>query len=140
MDPFSIAAGVAGLISLTLQVSKSLKSFSSAAIHEQRDVQALLTEIQTVHSVLGELHPFLSSKNVNSIIFQHSSALETALNSCNDAVKSLQSRLDKLDAGRLARSLERLRWPFSEKEQQKVLQTLGRCTATFQFALTVEGW
>ena len=140
MDPLSIAAGIAGLLSLTLQVSKGIKTFAAAAIHERRDVHNLVGEIESIHSVLEELFSFLKGPQVNAIVFQHSSALQIAMETCTRTIEDLQKRLQKLEAGRLARSLERLKWPFSEKENQKVLETLGRCAATFQFALTVEGW
>ena len=140
MDPLSITAGVAGLVTLTVQVTKSVTSFGRAMIHERQDVQALLKEIETTRSVLQELYPFLSDPKVNSITFQQTSALEVALRICNETIKSLQQRLDNLNSNKVSRSFERLRWPLSDKELQKVLQTLGRCTSTFQFALTVEGW
>ena len=141
MDPLSIAAGVAGLISLALQVSQSLKTYSTTALHSRQDITSLLKEIETTHSVLQQLYPFLGGAKTGAIVFQHGSALQIAVETCEGVVKDLGGRLGRLEGGKgLRGGLEMLKWPFSEKEVGKVVQVLGRCTATFHFALTVEGW
>ena len=140
MDPLSIAAGVAGLITLTGQLSRSLVAYGKAAKREREDLQLLLTEVSLLQSLLQRLDSFLRSNGVANVTFHHTSALKASLAICEETALDLNERLGKLEAPRLSRAVERLKWPFSEKEVDRVLETLRRCTSTFQFSLTLEGW
>ena len=140
MDPLSIAAGVAGLVTLARELSQSLVAYGKAVRHERNDVQQILSEVDLLQSVLRRLDTFLRSRPMASVTFHQSSALEAALTICNETVGGLEERLRKLGANRLSRTVEKLKWPFSEKDLLKALETLRRCTSTFQFSLTLEGW
>ena len=140
MDPLSIAAGVAGLVTLVLQVTKAASSYSESIIHGDRELRELLRELDGTLSVLQELDSFLRTKQIASTTFNKSSALESALTSCNDVVSDLRQRLDRLENSSFSRTAERLKWSFSKDEVYKTLATIKRCNSTFQFCLTLEGW
>ena len=140
MDPLSIAAGVAGLISLTGELSRSLVAYGKAVKRERGDLQLLLTEVSLLQSLLQRLDSFLRSSGAANVTFHQTSALEASLRICKETAIDLNERLHKLEAAGFSRAVERLKWPFSEKEVVKVLETLRRCTSTFQFSLTLEGW
>ena len=140
MDPLSVGAGVAGLLTLTQELAQSFAAYGRAVKHERDNVQHMVSELDVLRSVLQKLDKFLRSKRIAGVTFHQSSAFETAVTTCNETIRGLEERLRKLGADRLSRVVERLRWPFSEKDELKALETLRRCTSTFQFALTVEGW
>ena len=140
MDPLSIAAGVAGLINLTLQVTQSIASYGKAAKREAHDVEQLMQELESTLAVLRQLDSFVRSTETTNLTFHHASTLEIALSRCDKIVLSLQQRLRNLSCGKVLRTIERLAWPFSAKEMHESMEGLRRCTSTFQFALTVEGW
>ncbi|KAG7007403.1 hypothetical protein G7Y79_00010g029040 [Physcia stellaris] len=140
MDPLSIAAGVAGLITLTAELSRALVAYGKAVKREREDLQLLLTEVSLLQSLLQRLDSFLRSSGVANVTFHQTSALEASLAVCKATAIDLNERLRKLEAAGLSRAVERFKWPFSEKEVVKVLETLRRCISTFQFSLTLEGW
>lgn len=140
MDPLSIAAGVAGLITLTGELSRSLVAYGKAVKREREDLQLLLNEVSLLQSLLQSLDTFLRSSGVANVTFHQTSALETSLGVCKKTAIDLNERLHKLEAAGLSRAVEMLKWPFSAKEVARVMETLRRCTSTFQFSLTLEGW
>ena len=140
MDPLSIAVGVASLITFTGELSRSLVAYSKAVKRGREDLHLLLTEVSLLQSSLQRLDSFLRSSDVANVTFHQTSALEASLVVCKETAIGLNERLRKLEAAGFASAVEKLKWPFSAKEVAKVLETLRRCTSTFQFSLTLEGW
>ena len=140
MDPLSMAAGVAGLVSLTLDVSTTIGSYCKSVKNARKDVQELAQELASMHSLLHQFGEFLRSQQLKTKSFESASVLATAIAVCRNNVRKISSKVQKLESDGLASLWEKLKWPFSEKEMQKILTTLRRCAATFQFSLTIEGW
>ena len=140
MDPLSVAANVAGLVSLTLKVSSTIGSYCKSVKSARKDVQEVAQELASMHDVLRQLDELLRSQQLKTKVFESTSVLATAITICRKNVQRISSKVQKLESDRLASIWEKLKWPFSEKEMQKILATLQRCAATFQFSLTIEGW
>ena len=140
MDPLSIAASVAGLTGLIIQVSGAVGSYCKAVKDARKDVQQVAQELTGMQLVLRQLDELLRSQELQTKLFDHSSVLANALRICGDSMKSIASKVQDLEHDKFARVWEKLKWPFSEKDMQKTLATLQRCAATFQFALTIQGW
>ena len=140
MDPLSIAASIAGLVALSSKALHAVVGFHDDVKDAPKEVAGLVQELTSMRAVLLEFELFLRSKSAFSISFGQSSLLVTALASCTNSVESLTGKLQKFEKAGLSRALERFKWPFSEKETKKEVEKLRRYVATFQFALTVEGW
>ncbi len=140
MDPLSVAASVAGLVSLAFEVSSTVSSYCKSVKNARKEVQDTAQELASMQNTLQQLDELLHSQRLKSRLFDSSSVLVTALTICSNIIKTISSKVQALDADCFARVWEKLKWPFSEKEMQKTLTTLRRCAATFQFSLTVEGW
>ena len=139
MDPLSIAASIAGLISLTIQVSESVTSYGKAVKDAPKSIEEMISELYSMLSVLRQLESLFRSQQVKCSSFDHSSVLALAIIRCDENIGKLLSKLRQMESHKLSRAFERLQWPFSEKNLNKILVTIRRYTATFQFALTVEG-
>ena len=135
MDPVSISAGVAGLMTLTFQVSGSLKAYIAAITDGPSNVIDMIRELEITHSSLEQLHFLIDSGKFHNARTNESSALDIALSTCHNVVIALRKWFNRMDSSMLSR----LRWPFTEKEFQKHLETLRRCGSTFQFSLHLEG-
>ena len=135
-----MAASVAGLIGLTLKVSRTIGSYCKSVKNAPKDMQQIAQELASMQDTLGQLDELLRSQQLKAKYFNQSSVLATALTVCSDSTKRILSKMQTLEVGGLDRVWEKLKWPFNEKEMQKTFDTLRRCAATFQFALTVEGW
>ena len=140
MDPVSMAASVANLVSLTLDVSSTIGSYCKSVKNARKDIQEVAQELASMHNVLHQLDELLRSRQLKIKFFESNSVLATAITICGNNVKCISSKVEKLESGGLASIWEKLKWPFSEKEMKKILATLRRCAAAFQFALTTQGW
>ena len=140
MDPLSVAASIAGLVSLTIQVSGTIGSYCKAVKDAPRSVQEINQELLLLLSALKQLDTFLRTQTLKNNSFDPLSILTTALISCHDSIDAISSELPIRKQDGKSHALDMLKWPFSEKEIQKNLEALRRCTSTFQFALTIEGW
>lgn len=140
MDPLSVAASVAGLVSLTLEVSCTIGSYCKSVKNARNDVLEIAQELASMRDVLRQLDELLRSHQLKTEIFDQSSVLSHALTVCVGNIECISSKVQNLNLDGVARVWEKLKWPFSEREMQKTLATLQRCASTFQFALSVEGW
>lgn len=140
MDPLSMAANVAGLVSLTLDVSRTIGSYCKAVKTARKDVQEIARELASMQDLLQQFDHLLRSQQLESKYFASTSVLVTALDLCGNIIQSISDKVQTLELNWVAQTWEKLKWPFSEKDMLKILATLRRCAATFQFTLTIEGW
>ena len=140
MDPISLAASVAGLMSLTLEVSHTVRTYCKSVKDARKDVLDIAQELGSLQDILYQLGQVLHSHRLQGNLFDSASVLTTALNTCSEGINKISSKVQAMENDGFARVWEKLKWPFSEKEMLKFLATLQRCAATFQFALTIEGW
>lgn len=139
MDPLSIAASVAGLVSLTLEVSRTVGTYCKSVKNTRKDVQDTAQELASMYEILHQLDELLRSQQLKTKI-DSNSVLAKAITVCGNSIKKISSKIQTLESDGLARVWEKLKWPFNEKEMQNLLATLRKCAATFQFSLTIEGW
>ena len=140
MDPLSVAASVAGLVSLTLDMSLAVSHYYKAVKDASKSIEKIQQELSLMHSTLQQLEDLLRGPHMSKSSFAQSSVLTTAVNSCIQTIRDISAELASPKPDRLSRTYEALKWPFSEKEVQKRLEALRRFTSTFQFSLNVEGW
>ena len=142
MDPLSVAASVTSLVSLGAEAIKIIGEYYTSAKNASKDIRDVKTELESLSIILQRLELLLRSDEMrsNSFSFETSSVLATALISCETKIREVTAKLERPRDSSAARMWERLKWPFKEKEVQKLLETLRRYIHTFQFSLTVEGW
>lgn len=139
-DPFTIATGVAGLLSLTIQVTQVTVEYVKGVKNVSAVVEEFRQELMTLAHVLGLLDEFLKVEARN-VAFTNTCALSAANFSCEQQLQKLLVKLEKnLKGGRISRAIDRLKWPFDEKEHHKAVEDLHRYVQTFQLALTINGW
>lgn len=140
MDPLSIVAGVAGLMSLTLEVSHRITNFYQTAKHASKSIQDIQEELSLMQTILQQLKSLLQSADMETDSIAQTSVLTAAIRSCGQTIESIAAKIPKSKPNAVSRAKDALRWPFNEKEVLKFLETLRRHISTFQFALTIEGW
>lgn len=141
MDPLSAAAGVVGLLSLTIQVGMLIGAYANSVKGASKDAQNLEREIQAFSSVLKQLCEFLQSKDADHVAFEPTSVLLIATNSCDEELSDLQRKLEKYSTGNKAsRVLQRLSWPFTEKENRETIDAIHRWTQLYTLSLQTAGW
>ena len=142
MDPFSVATGVAGLLSITVKVGIAIGEYARSVKGASKAAQKLEREIRAFSSVLEQLRVFLQSKSTDQLIFEPTSVLLVATNSCDKELSALQKRLEKFSSkgDKASRILEKLSWPFTEKENQETVESIHRWTQLYSLSLQTAGW
>ena len=138
MDPLSIAASVAGIAGLAIQIAPSLKSYFSNVKHAQEDVARYANEVYGLFEVCKQLHVFLKTDTADS--FETTgSVLSRTVVSCEDCLREL-ARILQSKGPEKPDWTKKVKWPIYKKQVDEIISRLVRYTQLFQFALTVEGW
>lgn len=139
MDGVSVASGVAGLITLALQVSGTIAIYVNSIKERSKTIQELHDELLLLGEVLSGLLDFLQSEKAKGKSFDTDSVLSRAIRDCRARIERIGDRLKPSDGGKVARALDKLKWPFEQREVMQMVENLRRFGQTFQFALTLEG-
>lgn len=136
-----IASGVAGLISLGLELTTITYSY----IHDVRDApeeaKQLHSELNSVLKSLEGLQLFLETEENRQMSFTSTSALVDSTNLCNNDFGHIKSRLVKFkNLYEEKKWYRRLAWPFQKEEHARVLSRIKDYTHTFHFSVSLEGW
>lgn len=138
-DPLSVAASVAGLLSLTIQVSQLLYTQIHVIKHAPKDARDLLHEIEAIEGALRGLVAFLREHGIDEDNFSPNSMLSNAVSGCTLKIVAINSRVEKLNKGGLGSMLERGKWLYQKDERSAIISTLHRNLSIFQLSLSVEG-
>jgi hypothetical protein len=136
MEPFTLATGIAGLLSLAIQASQMTQQYCTSAKHATKAALEMVNELKVLESNLSHLRAFLESESGFSKSFEYTSVLYTSTNACRIKIEKLCSRLNTVQRSRFGA----LVWPFSEEEYRSAIQDIRGFAQTFQFALTTDGW
>lgn len=135
-----MASGIAGLITLALQVGTVIAEYSIAVKEGPKNIQELKQELLLLGEVLSQLQDFLYSEKLRGRSFDSNSVLQSAIASCKVRIERIGDKLRRTDGGRASRIVEKLKWPFETKEVDKEVTNMRSYTQAFQFSLTIEGW
>ena len=139
MDVISLSSGIAGLITLALQVSGIIANYVSAVKEGPKNIEELKEELILLGEVLSQLQDFLHDEKHKGRSFDSNSVLQSAFSSCKRRIERIGDKLKPPDGGKISRMVDRLKWPFESKEVDKMINNLRCYGQTFQFSLTIEG-
>ena len=136
-DPFSLAAAIAGLISLSLEVTKIAHEYIQGVRNSSKDIEDFLQELAALTDVLRQLDVFLKKDEAGKRSFDQTSVLVKTYKACCSSLEktrlTLQRRVNEHNF------LKALTWPFVGKQHQQIIVAILHWIHTFQFALTIEG-
>ena len=109
-EPLSVAAGVIGVATAAVQVSKYLIDFMRRVKNVPIQAATVLNEVNDIHAILEELRPFLLGLDIpnqsRTCLLRVDSVL-AVLTSCVETFSELEELMDQLrveDLGLLGRS------------------------------------
>lgn len=138
MDPLSLAASIAGLISLAGATLKITKDYIHEARHEQETASQIVQELDILHFNLSRLDKFLRSENEAIGYFDDTSVLVSSTHACRTKLTALHDKL--IEGFQARRSLLRaLRWPLQVKEHRQMILELRSFAQWVQFSLSING-
>ena len=140
MNPLTISASVAGLITLTELIVSRGYEFLKGVKNAKDKITQLLVEITALFGVLQSLR--LVALRFEGQHFDTALQLE-CIQSCQKLVDQihfhLKSALPEDSDGRWRVAGKSLRWPLSEKETTVLIADVERHKATLSLALNVDG-
>ncbi|KAI9783788.1 MAG: hypothetical protein M1839_003124 [Geoglossum umbratile] len=140
MDPFSAATGIAGLVCLTMEVSKILGEQVKVLKNAPGEARDLLHELDLIEQVLHNLEGFLLSEKARGNSFKETSVLVKAMGGFKAEIEELSYKLLKLaEGGGLSQMVERGKWFFRREESLELTKTLHRYLGMFQISLNING-
>jgi hypothetical protein len=143
-DPLSIAAGVAGLLSLGIQVTQSLTEFYSSVKDQATDVFNIVRNLEDLLSIFRTLHVAIQERRSRPGEQELHQTVNTAVQNCKTIIKELQDECLKFQKGQttgfhgqvqLAR--RRVAYPFRKSTLQKLEEDIGEIREHLSFALEV---
>jgi hypothetical protein len=139
-DPLSIAASVAGLITIAETVIGSGYQYVKNAKDAGSQVSALISEITNLFGVLHSLHlvacRFEGEEFDSTMQIHH-------IHSCYVVLEKIKLRLDKANPVGSHNALEaakrKLHWPISSSETKSLIADVERHKSTLSLALHADG-
>jgi hypothetical protein len=135
MNPLSLSASIAGLLSLSLEVTKILTNFLSTVKSAPSEANSLTTEVTALSQVLETLVEILRSDDSEVTTFDEQSILCSIISACQEHIGSLFKTITKLRSGEMAGVLGRLAWPYKKEDCLNSAQILHRYVRTPQVLL-----
>lgn len=132
-----VASGIAGLLSLSIAVSKVIAQFAIDVKNYPRHVQELQAEVDLLGNVVSGLADFIRDEQSKGRTFEDDSVLWGAVSECKRRIEKIGDTLQGSRKGKLGRTLHRLEWPFKQKDVLSMMDNLRQYRETFQFAMTV---
>ncbi|ETS79164.1 hypothetical protein PFICI_09017 [Pestalotiopsis fici W106-1] len=140
MDPLSLAASVAGLISLADVVFRYVYKYGKAAAGAKQEVLALSQEINNLSSLLRTLEALASDLEDGGDEFNPALRSHLLVN-CKDTLEKIRGKLKKATDSFQARSklsgvTRQLKWPFAASETKELMVEISRYKETMTLAIS----
>lgn len=138
MNPFTLSTGVAGLLSLSIEVTKILHNYISRTNSAPQNASELNTEVSALYHVLEVAVEALRSDDANTEgnAFGDQCILRSILTACQGHVATVYKKISKFRSpDKKTELLARITWPFKKDECQEISRTLHRYAQTLQVLL-----
>lgn len=138
MDGLSGAASFIAVIETSAKILSLCFQYSVAVKDAEKDIERLWRKVADLKDVLGDLKQLLDGQDKTRLSAAYKSA--TSLKDCLLRLEELKAQLDP---GKTRKAMNRLgvrslRWPFTSKEVEKIVDSLENYQQTFLLALQVD--
>ncbi|KAJ6150552.1 hypothetical protein N7471_001751 [Penicillium samsonianum] len=143
-DPLSIAAGIAGFLSLGIQVTQTLVDFYSAYKSRDNEVAKITQNIENLQSAFRSLEIEVQQRQIRADADELLQEVDKATQRCQEILQELQIECQKLynDSvpgfeGRVRVAGRRAAYPFRKSTMQKIDEDITTIRENLSFALSV---
>jgi hypothetical protein len=145
MDPLSAAASIIAVVQISGKVFQLCQTYYLEVKEARKDIQRLRGELTFLQDVLANVADLAAEDqdSANASTLGLLNQPDGPLQQCQRDLEGLVAKLDPGDEKDGARKgkmkqfgWRALKWPFSSKDVDKLLTTIGRHKATFNLALT----
>lgn len=141
MDPLSGAASIIAVVHISGQVFDLCRTYYMGVKEARKDIQLLRDELTSLQDVLTNVADLAEDRDsVKLSILGLLNQPDGPVQQCQKDLAGLVAKLEPGEGkGKMKQfGLRALKWPFSGKDVEKLLATLGRHKATFNLALTAD--
>ena len=143
-DPLSVAASVAGLISLGITVSQSLVDFYNAYKDRDSDLDSTMKRLETLLDIFRYLEETISNRKFQTDEQGLVNIIEASISECDNLIHELQVECEKFsktssDSVKAAIRIagRRATYPFRRSTLQKIDEDIDEIRANLSSALGV---
>ena len=143
-DPLSIAGSVVGLLSLGIQVTKSLINFYTSYKHQDSEIAGMAERLERLLTILQSLEKILSNRKFQVDEQNLIDSIETSIKKCDELIQELQGEFQKFTQA-ISNGLQtvfrvagrRATYPFRQSTLQKLDEDIGDLRANLSIAMDV---
>ncbi len=142
MDPLSVTASVAGVVSLAIQITQSLVDFYSACKDQKANVAFTVKKLERLLGVLEILSGQLSKRTFRADERDLLRNMEDSIQSCQECIYELRDQLDKFKTDSTGGFREtartaarRLAYPFRQSTLQALEENVDEVTQHLSLSL-----
>ena len=125
-DALSAAAGIIGVLTAAVQISKLLIDFTKRTKDAPRQASQVLSEVNAVHTIMTQLQAFLFGLNTpdqSQACHVQVESLLSVLTGCVATFSDLEQLLDQMKSEDLT-MLDRLKWARKESALEALISRL----------------
>lgn len=143
-DPLSIASGIAGLLSLGIQVTQSLFNFYTAYKDQGKDVAKITQNLDSLKTLFLSLEVAVQDRRSRIDAEELLQEVERATQNCQEIIKELDLECRKFHKGSITGlkgciqvAGRRAAYPFRRSTLQKLEEDISEIRENLSFALDV---
>lgn len=140
-EVLAVASGIAGLLSLTIEVYSVSSRYISCVRQASRSILDIQRELKVLKTILSELDKALEATDADELFKDRPSALSSLENTeeYKEVLQRLQAKLLKESSKTgFTAKLKSFTWPFNEERTQAILDVLRRHVNAFGQALSID--
>jgi hypothetical protein len=143
-DALSIASGIAGLLSLGIQVTQSLVNFYTTYRSQRTDLANITHNLNNLHGILQSLKAAVEDDQFQCAAQDLLEKVEKATGKCEEIIKELRIECQKFHddsaasfKGRIQVAGRRAAYPFRKSTLQKLEEDISEIRENISFALDI---
>jgi arginyl-tRNA synthetase len=138
MDGLSGAASVIAVIDMSTKITALCFQYSIAVKNAKNDIERIEKKVGDIKRVLESIKELLDGPHKARLSTTH--GLFKSLKQC---LQELQELNEELEPGKTRKTMSRfgvraLKWPFTSKQVDKIISSIGGYEQTFTLALQVD--
>jgi hypothetical protein len=140
-EPVGVAASVAGLVSIAIQLSQISYQYVSSVKGSSKAWSGYIQELSTLTSVLLKFQRACEAAGAQDLagVISAPGLSPQSIRDCHKELEDLKSALsEKLQKRGLRGRLEMLSWPFSESDTEAKVLMLHRISGLFRSSLAAD--
>lgn len=143
-DPLSIAAGIAGFLSLSVQVTQALVDFYSVYKNQDTDIAKVTQNIDNLRSTFWSLEIAIQQRQSQTDTEELLLEVDKVTHKCQEVIEELQIECRRFQAepvtnlkSRVQVAGRRAAYPFRKSTIQKIEEDIGEIRGNMSFLLNV---